>query len=166
MSFYEGFEPIVRHFYSRENRKREKISPQMQDLIIINALYVYMKLAFFSKGKNNLINVNDSLFDTILSFKKIEISNQLDFVISKDTYFDEFKKQLLLVNLDSYNKMLLSFIKKVTDILNVMAFSVSYFSLTSTICIEQCIYYLGQKRVELSAGEAFILIVLCTYLGP
>ena len=71
MSFYEGFEPIVRHFYSRENRKREKISPQMQDLIIINALYVYMKLAFFPKGKKNLININDSLFDAILSFKKI-----------------------------------------------------------------------------------------------
>ena len=53
----------------------------MQDLIIINALYVYMKLAFFPKGKNNLINVNDSLFDAILSFKKIEILNQLNFVI-------------------------------------------------------------------------------------
>ena len=81
MSFYEGFEPIVRHFYSRENRKREKISPQMQDLIIINALYVYMKLAFFLKGKKNIINLNDSLFDAILSFKKIEILNQLDIVI-------------------------------------------------------------------------------------
>ena len=75
------YEPIVRHFYSRENRKREKISPQMQDLIIINALYVYMKLAFFTKGKKNIINVNDCLFDTILSFKKIEILNQLDIVI-------------------------------------------------------------------------------------
>ena len=81
MSFYEGFEPIVRHFYSRENRKREKISPQMQDLIIINALYVYMKLAFFLKEKKKLINLNDSLFDAILSFKKIEILNQLDIVI-------------------------------------------------------------------------------------
>ena len=55
----------------------------MQDLIIINALYVYMKLAFFPKGKKNLINVNDSLFDAILSFKKTEILNQLGFVISR-----------------------------------------------------------------------------------
>ena len=51
----------MRHFYSRENRKREKISPQMQDLIIINALYVYMKLAFFPKGEKNLININDNI---------------------------------------------------------------------------------------------------------
>ena len=53
----------------------------MQDLIIINALYVYMKLAFFLKEKKKLINLNDSLFDAILSFKKIEILNQLDIVI-------------------------------------------------------------------------------------
>ena len=59
----------------------------MQDLIIINALYVYMKLAFFTKGKKNQINLNDSLFDAILSFNKIKILNQLDFVkVSKDSF--------------------------------------------------------------------------------